>query len=68
MTCVRGRFILIKFNKKSLMRAWETNHSRNSIKKMVEEDYGDLVCCVRLHCQNFILTEFSCGSWDTHLG
>jgi hypothetical protein len=50
VTCVQGRFILIKFNKKNLNMVWETNHEENSIKSMAEEEYGSRRVGVRLRC------------------
>jgi hypothetical protein len=41
---------------------------KNSIKRMEEEEYGSDLLCVMLHCRIFVLTDLSCGSWDTQLG
>jgi hypothetical protein len=53
VTCVQKRFILIKFNKPNLNMVWETNHKENSIKRMVEEEYGSRWVGVRLRCSYF---------------
>ena len=40
MTCVWGRFFLIKLMKKKLNENLENKSLKNSIKRMEEEEYG----------------------------
>jgi hypothetical protein len=68
VTCVRGRFFCIKLMKIKLNGNLGKKSLRNPIKRMEEEEYGFDFLCITLRCGIFVLTDLSCGSWDTQLG
>jgi hypothetical protein len=60
-----GGFFGIKLKKNKLNGNFGKKSLRNSIKRMEEEEYGCDILCVTLRCRIFVLTNLSCGSWDT---
>jgi hypothetical protein len=62
-----GEVFLINLMKKKLNENLGKKSLKNSIKRMEEEEYGSDLLCITLHCKIFVLTDLSCGSWDTHL-